>query len=219
MTGVLTSFAALAVQAVATPPATVLIPTSYDCHVDMPTPGGRADVMWRLLPDGQVISHSGNWSSTWRMEGIRLWVGWNGTAADPLQPGSYTSLAFGGPGPARSDRRRRVRAELRIPGTIGNIHAMAFATPYGRWEAVFNHISLNWGELRALVHGAERLEMRIVDREGRVRATAPIERAMVEEAERAAGEAQRQMIAMAAQFRTRCEAYFNDPYNRDIILT
>lgn len=192
--------------------------TSFDCYVEHPTPNGRAEVRWRLLPGGNVIEHSGSWSSTWRLEDVRLWLGWNGTDADPLRPDSIAGITPAGRGPGRRDRRNRVRIELRVPGSIGNVHWFAFATPYGPWNEVAGQAMVNWGELVAMTQGAARLEVRIVDSRGEVRRTSILGSALVDEARRAAGDAQAVMIAMVREFRERCQPYHGDPYNRDIVL-
>jgi hypothetical protein len=214
MTGTLPILLAMLAQAPQAPPSA---PTSYDCALERPSPRGSSRSFWRLLPDGRVIQTSGGWASTWRADAVRLSLAWGGTDPEPLKPDTVTSLSPPA-APDGSDRRRRVRMELRVPGALGNIYWFAFATPFGPWSDVANRAILNWGELLAMAHGSQGLELRIADQGGRVRATAMVDVSLIEEARRAASEVQGEMIALARDFRRRCQPYFSDPYNADIVL-
>ena len=107
--------------------------------------------------------------------------------------------------------------ELRVPGALGNVHWFAFATPY-RPGNELGQTPINWGELLAIVRGSPQIELRIVDRRGRVHHAALLEGGLVEEARLAAAGAQALMIGLARDFQTRCRPYDGDPYNRDIIV-
>lgn len=216
----LIALVAAALQAGAAKPAAVTspVPTSYDCRLELLTARGKATVMWRLLPDAEVIETSGNWFADWKLNEPRLWLGWYGTDPEPLRPDSLASIAFGQTGLTRKQEHLQVRMELRVPGALGNIHWFAFATPYDRWNKVAGSAMLNWAELSAFSKGAPGLELRVVDKKGKIHATANLDADLLEEARIAASTAQGQMIDIARDFRSRCEPYFHDPYNRDIIL-
>jgi hypothetical protein len=175
---------------------------SYACKIERTNPLGKLKVEWRMTPSGEGTPTYAYWT-TENGASATLSMSWmfRGTAGPPPDD-AFVSVTHWY---TRGRRRVELRRDAASQPLVG-------AYDRRRWQVSINR---SLAEMRIFAGDAQVLDVRAVDRNGRVLGTGQVNPATLRAAAALSADIQQEIDAVLADFRNRCELH--DPANEVVV--